>query len=458
MYGGSGGEDGGQRREGPSRWTREQASGIRRTAENVAPLIEPPATDPAGDIHVWDTWALRDRYGAVATVDGWRVLFSLTASADLLPGKRHDVAAIRAFYSRNGTDWVGGDVVFDRGALGQRQWAGSALCDGEDLYLYYTAAGEGAAAELNYTQRIAVAHGGRLRTDGDRPRVDGPWTHQVLLEPDGRRYETESQSRGMTYTFRDPWFFEDPATGETYLLFEANTPVPPDSDACGGDPERQEFNGSVGVARSPTGDPLGWTLEPPLLDAVCVNQELERPHVVVADGRYYLFVSSHMHTFTPDLRGYDGLYGFVADSFRGDYRPLNGSGLVVTNPATAPFQAYSWMAFPHREEVLVQSFCNYREYDGESLDGIADLPETEQRRRFGGTLAPTVRLSVSGDRTRIRGRLAHWHVPLPSETLPDAAGYDPPADPEVGDDHPTTREGVADRTAFRPPFYRRPDG
>ena len=436
-------------RDDPSRWTRAQAAEIRRTPENVAPLIDPPGTDPAPDVHVWDTWLLRDRHGTVATVDGWRVLFSLTAPAELLPGKRHDVAEIRAFYSRNGTDWIGGDVVFDGGALGQRQWAGSALADNGDLYLYYTVAGDEAAAELNYTQRIAVAHGGRLRTDGDAPRIEGPWTHEVLLAPDGDRYETESQSRGMIYTFRDPWFFEDPVTGETYLLFEANTPVPPGGDACDGDAEHQAFNGSVGVARSPTGDPLDWTLEPPLLDAVCVNQELERPHVVVADGRYYLFVSSHMHTFTPDLRGYDGLYGFVADSFRGDYRPLNGSGLVVTNPASAPFQAYSWMAFPHREEILVQSFCNYREYDGESLDGIADLPESEQRRRFGGTLAPTVRLAVSDGQTRIRGRLGHWHIPLPSEPLPDTHD-EPPADVDAADG---TRPNLDERPRFRPGPY-----
>ena len=436
----------------PSRWTRAQAAEIRRTPENVAPPIEPPATDPAPDVHVWDTWLLRDRHGAVATVDGWRVLFSLTASAELLPGKRHDVAEIRAFYSRNGTDWRGGGVVFDDGALGQRQWAGSALYDDGDLYLYYTVAGDEAAAELDYTQRIAVAYGGRLRTDGDTPWLEGPWAHDVLLAPDGDRYETESQSRGMIYTFRDPWFFEDPATGETYLLFEANTPVPPGGDACGTDAEHQAFNGSVGVARSPTGDPLDWTLEPPLLDAVCVNQELERPHVVVADERYYLFVSSHTHTFAPDIRGYDGLYGFVADSFRGDYRPLNGSGLVVTNPASAPFQAYSWMAFPYRDEVLVQSFCNYREYGGESLDGIADLPESEQRRRFGGTLAPTIRLSVSDDRTQIHGRLGHWQIPLDSERLPDPDGYEPP----VGADADAPRGPPPETYGYRPRF--RPGG
>ncbi len=401
-----------------SRWTREQAAGIRRTPETVTPVIEPPDVDPASDVHVWDTWLLRDRHGRVATVGGWRVLFSLTAPADLLPGKRHDVAEIRYFYSRDGREWHDGGVVFDGEALGQRQWAGSALALDGDLYLYYTAAGDGTAAELTYSQRIAVGHGGTIDATPGGVHIEGPFHHEVLLEPDGEWYEREDQSRGMIYTFRDPWFFTDPATGETALLFEANVPVPEGSDACGGGPGQQEFNGCVGIATSPSGDPLEWELRPPLVDSVCVNQELERPHVVLKDGRYYLFVSSHMHTFAPGLEGYDALYGFVADSLRGEYRPLNGSGLVVTNPANAPFQAYSWMAFPHREEVLVQSFFNYFDFAGESLDEVADLPEFEQRRRFGGTLGPTVRLGVADDRTWVRGTLAHWHIPTPEETLP----------------------------------------
>jgi levansucrase len=222
----------------------------------------------------------------------------------------------------------------------------------------------------------------------------------------------------MIYTFRDPWFFEDPEKGETCLLFEANTPVPEGSDACGGDDALQEFNGSVGVARSPTGDPLDWELGEPLLDAVCVNQELERPHVVYRDGLYYLFISSHQHTFAPGPTGFDALYGFVAEEFRGDYVPLNDSGLVATNPRNAPFQSYSWMAFAHGDEILVQSFFNYYEFDGASMDEVAHLPESEQMRRFGGTLGPTLRLDFEGSRTRILGDLDHWHIPKVGEKLP----------------------------------------
>ncbi|WP_135304474.1 glycoside hydrolase family 68 protein [Haloarcula amylovorans] len=410
----NGGSPGFRARSG---WTRAQASGIERTDETVAPIFYPPENDQIPDVHIWDTWFLRNRDGTLAEVDGYRVCFSLTAPADLLPGKRHDVATIRCFYSSDGRNWHDAGPVFEE-ALGQRQWAGSALYDDdESVYVFYTAAGEDDAEELTYAQRIVGASGGTIDTD-DGFTLSGPWTHHELLSPDGERYEREDQSRGMIYTFRDPWFFEDPETGETWLLFEANSPVPEGSDVCDGDAAQQEFNGSVGVARSPTGDPLKWELEEPLLDAVGTNQELERPHVVYKDGRYYLFISSHLHTFAPGLEGFDALYGFVAETFRGEYVPLNGSGLVATNPENAPFQSYSWMAFAHGDEVLVQSFFNYFDFAGPVLDDIAHLSEAEQMRRFGGTLAPTLRLDVDGTRTRIVGKLGHWEIPMAGESLP----------------------------------------
>jgi len=76
------------------------------------------------------------------------------------------------------------------------------------------------------------------------------------------------------------------------------------------------------------------------------------------------------------------------------------------------------MAFSHRDEVLVQSFFNYYDLGDLTLDDVGRLPEEEQLGKFGGTLAPTVRLDVDGDRTRIRGTLAHCRVPTENEDLP----------------------------------------
>lgn len=400
-------------------WTREQAGALHRRDGVVTPVIYPPERRLDPELHVWDTWLVRDSDGSIADIDGYRAIVALTAPSDLLPGKRHDVATLRYFYSADGREWETGGRVFDETEpLGQRQWAGSTVrLEGEELAVYYTAAGDETHDDLTYSQRIAAATGGRIYGDDDGVHVEGPFEHETILRPDGERYETEDQSRGMTYTFRDPWYFED--DGEAYLLFEGNTPVPEGSEACDGDPTLQEFNGSVGIAHSPTGDPTDFELLDPLVDAVCTNQELERPHVVTRDGRYYLFISSHKHTFAPGVDGFDALYGFVSDSLFGPYEPLNGDGLVLTNPENAPFQSYSWLAFGHREEILVTSFFNYYDYDRPSLDDVGFLPEAEQFRRFGGTLAPTVRLRVDGTETEIVGELAHGHIPLPDEALPE---------------------------------------
>ena len=434
----SDGEDGGQKW---SRWQRDQATLIKRTSETVAPPAGESEIDPAPDLHIWDTWPLRNRQGEIATVDGWQVLISLTAPADVAPGDRHDIAEHRYFVSRDGRNWNDGGPLFGDAALGTRQWAGSALVEDGKLYLYYTAAGDEGIEELTYTQRLAVAHGGSLDSSGEQLSIEGPWSHEMLLEPEGHWYETQAQSGEMTYAFRDPWFFEDPETGDSYLLFESNTPV--DATDCGGERDQQAFNGCVGLAVSPSGDPLEWEFRPPIFDSVCVNQEIERPHLVVQDGQYYLFVSSHVDTFAPGLAGYDALYGFVASSLDGDYQPLNNSGLVVTNPATAPFQAYSWLAVPCGDELLVQGFLNYPTLAVESLDEIGALDSDEQRRAFAGTLTPTLRVELEGDRTRIVDQLDQWELPADSESLPAVdEPWEPSAellDPEPGITRDETR-------------------
>ncbi|WP_226023896.1 glycoside hydrolase family 68 protein [Halomicrobium salinisoli] len=402
-----------------SSWTREQAESISREETNVAPIINPSQTRLDKDLQLWDTWLLRNRFGEVTTIDGWRVAFSLTAPADLSPRDRHDVASIRYFYSRDGKQWECGGELFEGDAYGQRQWSGSAVYDDGDLYVFYTATGHRGDTEITDTQRIAGATTDRVGTATEAVTIEGPWSHEILLEPDGDWYETEGQSEGMTYTFRDPWFYEDPRTGETYLLFEANTPLSETDDTCGDGTDRRQYNGCVGVAVSPSRDPFDWELRAPLLVGTGVNHELERPHVVRHDDRYYLFVSTHRHMFAPGVEGYEGLYGWVADSFRGPYRPINDSGLVVTNPSDAPFQSYSWMVYAHGEELLVHSFFNYYDFAGDSLDEITQLSESEQSRRFGGTLGPTLRLEVDGGRSELLGTLDSWHLPTGDDTLPE---------------------------------------
>src|SRR5439155_13092143 len=151
----------------------------------------------------------------------------------------------------------------------------------------------------------------------------------------------------------------------------------------------------IGLAEAQTDDLKSWKLLPPLLSANCANQQTERPHLVVREGKYYLFTISHKFTFAPGLTGPDGVYGFVGSSLRSDYKPLNGSALVLGNPEQAPLQQYSHYVMPNG---LVESF-------------IDTVPTGNGGVRFGGTLAKTLKLALQGDRTSYLAQLDYAFIP-----------------------------------------------
>ena len=108
---------------------------------------------------------------------------------------------------------------------------------------------------------------------------------------------------------------------------------------------------------APPDCPDGWRLMPPVLSADGLNNELERPHVVKHGQLHYLFWSTQRHVFNPEgLVGPTGLYGMVSERLGGGWRALNGSGLVFSNPAEAPAQAYSWLVLPDHS---VASFVDH---------------------------------------------------------------------------------------------------
>ncbi|MYL48246.1 glycoside hydrolase family 68 protein [Halobacillus litoralis] len=384
-------------------WSREDASNFTLTDENTAPNID-SFTDVAPEYWVWDTWPLRDRDGSIAKINGYYVQFALTASKDYTWGGRHDHAVIRYFYSKNGKDWELGTIPYDEDkALGFRQWAGSAMIDEDDkIHLFYTASGrkdEGPTFE----QRLAKT---TFEMDYDNKegfQVTNNGEHQILAEADGVYYETQAQKTGdIIYSFRDPWFFQHPETGEEYLIFEGNTggtdktleadnignvdgPIPDGAE---------DYNGNVGIAKAENDDLTEFELMPPLLEADGVNQQLERPHVVQKGDDYYLFTISHQFTFAPGLDGPDGLYGFHANELFGDYEPMNGTGLVVANPENDPFQAYSWAVLPHGQVI---SFIN--EFHDENGDF-----------QLGGSFAPTLKLKLKDDTSEIKGVMGEGEI------------------------------------------------
>ena len=75
----------------------------------------------------------------------------------------------------------------------------------------------------------------------------------------------------------------------------------------------------------------------------------------------------------------------VAETMEGPWRPLNGCGLVLANPADRPLQTYSWFV---DASLTVCSF----------VDLLADG-------RFGGVPAPLLRLELDGDNAQVRAAM-----------------------------------------------------
>ncbi len=332
-------------------------------------------------LDLWDCWPLAHEDGRPVMHGGRQWWFFLSAPVFPDPIDRHAHARIRLLSFGN-DGWCDHGNAFPDGLTpGSREWAGSAVLmdDGQTVQHFITAAGRRNELALTFEQRLFVIEG----TLGD----DGPgnWqTPREIFMADGVRYLLDRQDHGapgQIKGFRDPAWLRDPVTGKAHILFTG-------SDAS----SSHTHTGNIGIATLDNG---AWVLGDPVVDAVGVNNELERPHVVVSDGRYYLFWSTQRHVFAPEaVAGPNGLYGVVADAMTGPWRPINGSGLVAANPDAEPAQSYSWWVTGEGE---VWSFVDYFAMAGRSTANHQEL----LRSNFGGTPAPRFKLRFNSDAVTI---------------------------------------------------------
>lgn len=395
-------------------WSRQQAESVKLNAENTAPKIETTFDLVAPDQWVWDTWPLQNRDGSLAIVNGYRVAFALVAPRTYGWGERHTHARIGMFYSKNGKDWTYAGIPYNYDkALGHMQWAGTAMLDENNkVHLFYTATTDmnaNGGKEWNEDgwvkraeQRIAKVTFD-INTDKDGVQLTNESDHKTILQADGKYYETiqQFQLHGHEITaFRDPFFFHDPNTGKDYILFEGQTTSTTLKPENIGDEQYRSthtvpdyarfYNGNIGIAEVLDKDVTQLKLLPPLVESIGTNHQLERPHVVVNGDEYYLFTISHTFTYAPGLTGPDGVYGFYGKGgIRADYKPLNGSGLAIANPPSSPYQAYSWMVLPNQQVI---SFIN------EPRDENGQV-------KFGGTFAPTLKISLDGATSKVTKEL-----------------------------------------------------
>lgn len=342
-------------------------------ASDVLPVL--PGMD------LWDCWPLQHEDGRTVSRDGRQWWFFLSAPQFPDPVDRHAEARIRLM-ARDGDGWHDlGPVLDPVTTPGSREWAGSAVLmdDGAAVTLFFTAAGRRSGA-FTYEQRLFAADG-RFGPAGpagwDVPRE--------IVHADGARYfrgEQREGGPGKIKGFRDPAWFRDPQSGNRHLLFTASKPE-----------SGHSHDGLIGIATLREG---AWELGDPLVDAVGVNNEMERPHIVLRGGLYYLFWSTQRSVFAPGaVAGPTGLYAMAAEAVAGPWRPVNGSGLVACTPAAEPSQSFSWWVTGEDE---VWSFVDHWGLAGRSL---TDHPEL-LRRQFGGCPAPVFRLHFAGDRVSVK--------------------------------------------------------
>jgi levansucrase len=367
-------------------WSPDAVATLDRTRLPDIPLVVEGDVSRIGNgVDFWDMWPLQRRDGSVARFDGAELWMALSAPALPDPAKRHDLARIRLLVLKGGVYRDCGDLLPTDHSPGSREWAGSAIVNDalSNVTLFFTAAGRWGDSARTFEQRLFETSGA-LSWDSGKPSFKS-WSAPVeSVIADGEHYvqtAIEGGQPGHIKAFRDPAYFRDPADGREYLLFAASLKR-----------SHNPWNGAVGAALR---DGAGWRLAPPILSADRVNNELERPHIVVKSGAYYLFWSTQRHMFARGgPAGPNGLYGMRGASMSGPWQPLNGSGLVAGNPEAEPYQTYSWLVLDTLEVV---SFIDYWGLKGRSPGSDPDL----LRGQFGGAPAPRFRLAIDGLSARI---------------------------------------------------------
>lgn len=379
----------------PARWagatTPWTGEGLSQAAPPPWQCIPPFPLAPERRIpglDLWDMWPVELADGSPVILGGAAIWLALVAPREDDPEARHAAARIQLVSERADGWHVHGPAMPEGFSAGSREWSGSALFDPATamVTLFYTAAGRRGEPGPSFEQRLFQCRF-RLGMDGDSPRAEAPQAHRESIVADGTHYMVVDQREGAAGTIkalRDPALFRDPASGSDYLFFTGSL-------AGSASP----WNGVIGVAEA-VGDTLSdWRLLPPVVSADGLNNELERPHLRLFDGLYYLFWSTQAKVFAPEGPvGPTGLYGMVGPTPLGPFEPLNGTGLVAASPPEAPFQAYSWWVM---QDLRVTSFADLPEV--ETLVAVADV--AARRARFGGYPAPWFRLAIDGARTRI---------------------------------------------------------
>ena len=385
------------------------------------------------DLDVWDSWPLQNADGTVANYHGYNLVFALAGDP-----KRGWDTHIYLFYQKIGDasidSWksagrvfkdsdkfVPNDPILNNQA---EEWSGSATLtkDGK-VRLFYTDRDSWSPDSGHYgKQTLTTAQINLSEVNANTLKVDGVEDLKSIFDGgDGTIYQNVQQFidegadlSGDNHTLRDPHYIED--NGHKYLVFEANTGT---DDGYQGDeslfnkafyggsetffqtekdklligPKKQLAslaNGALGIIELNNDYTLKKVMKP-LITSNTVTDEIERANVFKMNGKWYLFTDSRGAKMTIDGIGDKDVYmlGYVSNSLTGSYKPLNGSGLVLSmnlDPADPTF-TYSHFAVPQEKgnNVVITSYITNR--------GLYSDHHS--------SFAPSFLLNIKGDKTSV---------------------------------------------------------
>lgn len=297
--------------------------------------------------------------------------------------------------------------------------------------------------------------------DGTHYQTYEKWAHNVTYF-DGHK---EDFGGADNFAMRDPHIVKD-AQGNRYLIFEASTGDDDyqsenqiyDLRNYGGNAKFQleslfnlinddysvkdastgkevkigrdmrvrasQANAAIGIIKlgGPENNPSVDTVYDPLISALMVSDEIERPDLVKIGDTYYLFAASRLNRGTNDAAWRKDndtvgdnvvMLGWYSKDLTKGFKPLNGSAVVLTStvPANLRTATYSYYAVPtrstnpkYKNTVLITAYMTNRSHvaDYRNVNGKAVLPDdyvTENGGEHNSTLAPSFLLRVNPDGT-----------------------------------------------------------
>ena len=338
-------------------------------------------------LDIWDSWpVVQADNGKPVDYNGYELVIGMMGN-----GSNWDDGHLYLLYNRYGDnnfdDWKCAGPIFGFNESGKHeQWSGSATVNSDgSIQLYYT---EDDATDGNHHQQIATAtlH---LTANNDGVSINDVTNRKILFAGDGYYYQTYQQWKNAKdslddFCLRDPHVYEQ--NGQRYLVFEAGTgmynyqgnsqiydlrnygekTVAEDIQDLFSIINNKDMthraslaNGCIGLMElgGTEEDPAIAKLFAPVVSAPMVSDEIERPVTIKIGDKYYLFTDTRLNRGIDDPLNNEanakigdnvGMLGFVADSLDGNYKPLNGSGVVLTAtvPSNARTSEYSWYAVP----------------------------------------------------------------------------------------------------------------